>query len=228
MQNNSTPTKRYARLTGLLYLLFAITAAFGLLYSPLVKGDAAATAQSILNNEDMFRLAIVSWLVSQVLYIWVALRFETLLSSVDKGLARIMVMFVVMAVTIAFANEAFKLGALSVLHGNFSLSADNPEAQNSLLMFLLHLHGKGISLAQVFWGLWLLPLGFLMYKSVFIPKWLGLLLMLGGVAYVVHSLFAFLWPQHLGIANLVLTPCEAIGEPVAVLWLLIVGVKKVA
>ncbi|MEN8250496.1 MAG: DUF4386 domain-containing protein [Bacteroidota bacterium] len=221
-------TKKSARIAGLLYLLMAITGAFGILYVPsniIVHGDVTQTANNIITSESLFRMGIVSYLICQASFVFVVLALYHLLKGVNGKLALLMLALVIVAIPIAFLNMLNQIAALILLSGVDSLQEFEPEQLNSLVMVFLKLHEQGIYIVQIFWGLWLFPFGLLVYKSGFIPRVLGILLMIACFGYMVDS-FAFLLYPHVGdIISPYATVPSAIGEFSIILWLLIKGVK---
>ena len=159
----------------------------------------------------MFRLSIVSALLVQVVNIVLVLLLYKLFKHINKGMAVLMVVFSLVAVPIAFLNEINNLAVLDLLQ--------NVNPSDDLISFYLHLHEQGIIIAQVFWGLWLFPMGFLAYKSGFIPKVIGVLLMVGCLGYVVDSFTLIVFPE-LGFT---LSEFTFLGEIIFPLWLVIKG-----
>ncbi len=210
-----------ARVAGFLYLLLFL-GAFGLLYPSrlIVRGDAAATASNIMASESLFRLSIVSNLLSQIVYIFLVLALYQLLKPVNKNMALLMVIFVLVAVPIAMLNELTQLAVLQLLSGADYLKVFTADQLHALVMLFLNLHGQGLNIAQIFWGLWLFPLGYLVFKSGFLPRILGILLMLGCFGFLIDSFAAFLLPNlkvNIGMFG--------VGELLLTLWLLIKGVN---
>ena len=211
-----------ARLAGILYLLVNIPAPFTLLYLPsklIVRGDAAATAANITSSEALFRFAIVGNFFNSIGNILLVVTLYHLLKSVNKNAARLMVIFVLASVPIAMLNELTQLGVLQLLNGADYLNVFRIDQLQALAYFLLRLHGQGLVIAQIFWGLWLFPLGYLVFKSEFLPKVLGILLIIGCFGYVIQSFAAILG------YNLDIIFYTSWGELLFTLWLLIKGVN---
>ena len=169
--------KKTARIAGFWYLLMAITGPIGLLYVPsklIVPGDAAATVSKIVASEGLFRSSIVSWLIGQMIFIVLPLVLYKLLKPVNKTHALLMVIFIELAIPIAFINEVNRLAVLVLLSGADYLKAFQADQLQAQVMFFLDLHAQGIGVAQMFWGLWLFPLGYLIFKSGFLPRILGI------------------------------------------------------
>jgi len=186
--------KKIARIAGFWYLLMAITGPIGLLYVPsklIVPGDATATANNILASESLFRIGIVSNILCQIAFIFLVLALYRLLKGVDQQHTSLMVALVLVAVPIAFLNMLNPLAALLLLSGAGFLTVFEPNQLHALVMVFLNLQESGTMIVQIFWGLWLLPFGLLVFKSGFFPKILGVFLIVACFGYVVHS-FPFL------------------------------------
>ena len=222
--------KKKARVAGLTYLLL-LTAPFSLIYVPnrlIVRGDATATAGNVLAHETMFRLAIVNELFTAVAFIFVGIALYRLLSDVNRTLAWLMVILGgVVCAPITFVGVANEIAALAILRGSAYLSVFNKAQMDALAMTFLRLHGQGILVSEIFWGLWLLPFGLLVIRSGFIPKILGVLLIVNCFAYLAVSLTTLLVPQYVGFVDRWATIPET-GELWIVLWLLIKGAKSQA
>ena len=211
-----------ARVAGALYLMANIFAPFTLLYLPslfIVRGDAAATAANIIASESLFRLGIVGNLFTFIANIFLALALYQLLKVVNKNMASLMVMLFLVGVPIAMLNEVPQLAVLRLLSGADYLKAYLPDQLQALAYLLLGLHDQGLLIAHIFFGLWLLPMGYLVFKSGFIPKFVGVLLVVAGVGYVIQSFTAFLG------YNMNIIVFTGLGELVFLLWLLIKGVN---
>ena len=219
-----TSVQRTARTAGLLYLILAVCGGFAEFFvrqSLIVAGDAAATAVNILGAQPLFRLGIVAELVGQVAFVLLVLALYRVLEPVGRGLARVMVAFVLVAVTITALNMLNQFAALHVLTGGTGLAAFDPAQQQALAMTFVDLHHAGYLIAQVFFGLWLLPLGILIYRSGYLPKLIGALLMLAAAGYVVDVATFFLAPG----SGPVLSEFTFVGELALMLWLLVMGVN---
>ena len=212
-----------ARVAGLLYLIVAILGGFGFFLgqSLITPGDAGLTAGNVLASESLFRLASVSALVAQTVQIVLVLVLYNLLKPVNKNIAVLMVIFSLVGIPIAMLNLLNQFAALLLLSGAGYLAAFETDQLHSLTMLFLDLQTIGVSIAQIFWGLWLLPLGYLVYKSGFLPGILGILLMIGGFGYLVDSATFFLFPNF----DATLSQFTFIGELLLPLWLLIKGVN---
>ena len=211
-----------ARVAGALYLFANIFAPFTLLYLPLrfiVRGDAAATASNIIASESLFRLGIVGNLFTFIANIFLALALYQLLKVVNRNMASLMVVLFLVGVPIAMLNELTQLAVVQLLSGAGYLKAYATDQLQALAYLLLRLHDQGLLIAHIFFGLWLLPMGYLVFRSRFIPRIVGVLLVIAGVGYVVQSFASFLG------YNLNIILFTGLGELVFLLWLLIKGVN---
>ncbi len=211
----------------LLYPIWFVTGLFGIMYVPttlIVSGDAATTANNILANELLFNMGIVASLLTQLILIFVVLALYKLFKPVNKNHAFLMVTFALVAVPIAMLNTLNRVAALLIVKGPDYLSTFEPSQLQSLMMFFLDLNAQGVFIASIFWGLWLFPLGYLIYKSGYFPRILGILVMLGGIGYTVDSFIRLLLPSFESIflqALLILT----VGELIFIGWLVLMGAK---
>jgi hypothetical protein len=222
--------KKDARFAGLMYLLL-MTAPLRLVYIPsavLVRGNAAATAHNIATHETLFRLGIVSDLFTGTAAIFLVLALYRLFKGVDQGKAVLMVILGSLVSTpIYFLNTLNDVAALLLAKGSDFLAAFSRPQQESMVMLFLQLHKHGVLANEVFWGLWLLPFGALVFKSGFLPRFLGVWLIVGGLGYVAISLTGFLMPQYEDLVARIAFP-GMLGELAILLWLLIRGAKEPA
>ncbi|HLZ55540.1 MAG TPA: DUF4386 domain-containing protein [Ktedonosporobacter sp.] len=213
--------KRIARIAGVLYLIGP--APFGLLYvsSLIVPGNATATVHNILASESLVRLSIASNLLSQITFIFASLALYLLFKPVNKNMAALMVLLNLVGTPITMLNDLNQLGALLVLHSADSLKAFTPDQVHAQVLLFLDLRANGLTIAQLFWGLWLFPMGYLVFKSGFLPRIIGPLLMIACFAYLIQSSLDLLLPNN--NVNLILY----IGwvEILLPLYLLIMGVN---
>jgi len=219
--------KNPGRFAGLLYVLVSIVGFFAMGYVPnklIVHGNAAATANNILASETLFRLGIAGALIGQAGFIFVALGLYELLKGVNRRHALLMVILIVVSIPIAFLNELNSIAALALVRGADFLAILEKPQRDALAMLFLKLHGHGFVVSELFWGLWLFPLGLLVYRSRFLPRFLGVWLGLAGVAWVILSLTGILLPQYQDKVNTYLQPV-IVGEIAFMLWLLIKGAK---
>ncbi len=218
--------KDKARLAGLLYVLSGIPSVFYLVYLPSVlvaPGDAAATVGRIAAAQPLFRLGIAAELLGATSFLFVVLALRDLLRSVDRKVASLMVTLFAISVPISCVNALNQVAVLRLVVGAASLSAFSRPQLDALAMTFLSLHGFGVVIAQIFWGLWLFPFGLLVFRSGFIPRLLGVVLMVACASYVLASLAMLVLPASLhDVAELIMAP-GALGELAIILWLLIKG-----
>ncbi len=193
----------------------------------IIHGNATATASNISASETLFSLSIASQLIGAAGFIFVALALYDLLKRVNQRHAWLMVLLIVVSVPIAFLNELNSIAALALVRGADSLALLEKPQREALAMLFLKLHGQGLVVAEIFWGLWLFPLAMLVYKSRFLPRFLGVWLALAGVAWVILSLTGILLPQYQDRVNTFSQPA-VFGEVAFMLWLVIKGAKPAA
>jgi hypothetical protein len=218
------------RFAGLLYVLTSIVGFFSMGYVPgklIVHGNAAATANNIAASETLFRLGIAGELIGQAGFIFVALALYDLLKSVNRRHASLMVTLIVVSIPIAFLNELNSFAAIVLVRGADFLSIFDKPQRDALAMLFLNLHGRGFVVAEMFWGLWLFPLALLVYRSRFLPRFLGIWLALAGFAWVILSLTGVVLPQYADKMDTYSQPA-IFGEIAFMLWLLIKGAKPPA
>ena len=226
----TTSPKRLARIAGVLYLLVGIFGGFaeGFVEPKMyVAGNAAATASNLLANSGLVRIGFVADLLDPTIFVFLGLTLYLLLKHVNKSVAMAMVVLVAISAGITCLNAVFEFEGLRVATGAVNLAAFGTAGSNALVLLLLDTQHYGIFIAQIFFGLWLVPLGYLAYKSAgWFPKWLGVLLIVGGACYLVDLLAAFLVPDfaqniHLFVGVIPTT----IAEVSMVIYLLVIGVK---
>jgi hypothetical protein len=208
-----------AKQAGILYLALVPLGIFGILYVPsslIVPDNITTTISNIIENETLFRWSIISALVVQLINSILVLLLFKVFKHTNKAMAILMVIFSLLAVPIAFLNEINNLAVLHLLH--------QANESQQLISVFLNLHHQGIIIAQVFWGLWLFPLGYLVYQSGFMPKFIGILLIIGCAGYVIDSFTLILLPQF----KITFSEFTFLGEVIFPLWLLIKGVNKTA
>jgi len=228
--SNAKTNKTIARVAGLLYLIVAVTGFFSIVYVPsqiIVHGDvASATVSKIVASRALFQWGIVSGLTCYATFVLLPLALYKLLSPIHRGAAVLMVALAIVSVPISFINLLNKLDILSLLSGANYLQALTTEELNARVMLLLAAYDNGLVVTEIFWGLWLLPFGYLVFKSGFLPRALGVLLMMGCFGYLIHSfgsMSSASFPES-AIASLISVP-GALGEIGTCLWLLILGVR---
>lgn len=218
-----------ARQAGMLYLPTVILAPFTLIYIPgalFVRGDAAATVNNIAAHETLFRVGIVTDLFSVILWIFIILALYRLLRGVDQACAVVMaVLGGVMVTIVNFLITLNNLAALVLVRGADFLSAFDKPQRDALAMLFLRIHDQGVLAAEIFWGLWLFPLAILVYRSRFLPRLLGVWLVLNGLAYLAMSFTGLLLPQYAEMVGKATFPA-LFGELALMLWLLIKGAPE--
>lgn len=221
---NVNSIQKTARTAGFLYLILAIASgwAFANLSSLIVPGDAAATVSNIRASEPLFSIGIMSDLLGQVVFLLLVLALYRLLSPVNKNQSRVMVLFVMISVTLQSISLLNQIAALLLVNGAGYLTVFNPEQLDALVMFFLNLHEAGFSvIAQIYFGLWLIPLGLLVFKSGFLPKFLGALLIVAAFGYLIDVVTFFLVPN----LDVSISQFTFVGELSLLLWLLVKGVN---
>ena len=214
------------RVAGLWYLLLVIVGPLRLIYVPtklFVDGDASATASHIAAHETLFRVAIAGDLIGAVVLVLMALAFYRLFESVDKRLAVQVVIFGgVMPSLLYFVNVTTDLCTLLLVRGAHFLNVFDQPQRDALAYLFIRMHDYQNTAAEILWGVWLVPLALLVYRSRFVPRWLGVWLMINGIAYVIISLTGVLLPQYADQMFTYSKPAR-LGEIALVLWLLIRG-----
>jgi hypothetical protein len=222
---------RQARIAGVLYLLLAVSSGLPWQYlnGVIVKrGDASATADNVAAHSSVLRLALVSDLASMACYVLTAMALYTLLKQVNRGIAAAMVAFAATGAAIMGAVCLAQVAALSIATDGSYATAFGPDGSDALLLMWLNLRVSGALIAGVFFGLWLLPMGYLAYRSGYFPRSLGVLLMVGCFSYLVDTVETFLFP---GLGH-TLSPFVLLPAVVAEVWmvgyLLFKGVRVAA
>jgi len=224
-----TSIKTAARRAGMLYLLLAIIGPFNDIYVPnalIVTGDATATAGKIAAAELTYRLGILSGLVAHVVFLFLAASLYDLLKDVDRKNARLMLMLVVTGVAVGVVNLFHQIAPLILSSGASFLAVFSKPQLDALALGFLRLRSSGTYVAMAFWGLWLLPFGILVIKSGFIPRVLGVLLIVGCFAYLTVSCTAIVFPARTAIVSQIMLPFFAVGELSMIVWLLVKGAKE--
>lgn len=223
-----TSTQRQARTAGILYLLVALSAPFGLLYVPgelVVPGNATTTADNIRASQLLLRLGIASELIHQVIAVFLVLALYRLFRKVDEALARQVVVFgALLSVPIVFVNVLNNVAALTLVGGTDVFTAFAKPQLDALAFLFVRLHEHGLTVASIFWGLWLFPFGLLVIRCGFIPRALGVLLIIAGVGYLVGASVALVLPQH-SEAVMQVTGLMQFGELPIIVWLLVWGAR---
>ena len=221
--NSNTKT---SRLAGFWYLLVAIFGSFNSMFVDpklYVSGDAATTVNNILASERLFRLGILSNLVCAICFLFLANTLYKLFKSVDRDLVRLLVIFSIASLPVAYL-QTLKFAPILLLGGGRYPSAFEPAQLQALAMLCLELSKQGSFIAYIFYGLWMFPLGLLIFKSGpgYIAKALGVLLIVGCFGYLVNFLSIFLALDYKAITSLWMN-IAILAEVLCILWLLIQG-----
>jgi hypothetical protein len=215
------------RVAGLLYLLL-LAAPLRLVYIPgklFVPGNATATANNIAAHETLFRLGIVADLFTGTMAIFLVLALYRLFKGVNQNQAVLMVILGgPITAALYFFNVVNDAAALMLVRGADFLTVFEKPQRDALAMLFLRLHDREVIAAEIFWGLWLIPLAMLVYRSGFLPRFLGVWLTVNGIAYVALSLVGWLLPHYYPVAFNSAFPA-LLGELAFMLWLLIKGAK---
>ena len=224
MSANQNP----GRIAGLWYLSLVLCGPLRLMYSPnklFVHGEATATMKNVAAHTLLFRLGIVVDLAGAVVLIFLTLAFYRLFAGVDRNLAIQVVIFGgVMPAVIYFVGVACDLATLILIRGAAFLSVFDNAQRDALGFLFLRLRDQQNIAAETLWGVWLLPLAILVYRSRFLPRWLGVWLAINGIAYLIVSFTGVMWPQYQAKVFAALQPA-LFAEIALMLWLLIKGAR---
>lgn len=220
--------KRLARIAGVLYLLNGITAGFAFGYviaKVYVAGNAAATAANVVANSGLVRLGVVADLFQATEWAFLAMVLYLLLKHVHQSAASAMVVLVAIGAAITCLNDVFQVESARVAGDHSYAAALGAAGSSALVLLLLELHHFGFLIAQIFFGLWLVPFGYLTYKSAMFPKALGVALIVAGACYLVGMLAEFLLPGVGEKINAFVTIPSAVAEIWMLGYLLVIGVR---
>jgi len=223
-----TSPKRLARFAGVLYLLNGIFAGFGFGYvltKVYVPGSAATTAANVIANPGLVRLGVLADLFQATEWAFLAMALYLLLRHVNRSAAGAMVVLVAIGSAVTCLNDVFQFESVRVATNPAYAASLGAAGSNALVLLLLDIHHYGFLIAQIFFGLWLVPLGFLAYRSGLFPKALGGALVIGGACYLVGMVAVFLAPDSgEKINSLITVPCS-IAEIWMLGYLLVFGVR---
>jgi len=225
----SASANRTARTAGLLYLVVVVAGMFSLAYVPsqiAMSGEPSTVMQSLAASEPLFRSGIAAAVVCYIAFLLLPIALYRLLGTVAIAPATLMVAFALASVPISFVNLTHRLDVLSILDAGSRLQSLASEQLQAQVMLSLDAYRNGLLISEVFWGLWLLPFGYLVFKSGFLPRLLGILLMAGCFGYLIDVFGHLLWPGYAksAIAEYVRLPAAA-GEIGTCLWLLVAGAR---
>jgi Domain of unknown function (DUF4386) len=219
------PIKKAARIAGVVYLSMVLTGPFSLIYVPsklIVRGNATATADNVLAHETMFRLSTLAELVGQVIFICLGFALYRLLRDVNKTWSWLMVGFVLVSAAVGFSNSLNNIAALILFRGGEFLTVFDKPQRDALAMLFLRLHSHGHFINEIFWGLWLFPFGLLVFRSGFLPRILGIWLIIACFAWIALSITALFFPDYYEAAFKWLQPAF-LAELAIMLYFLIRG-----
>lgn len=222
--------QKTARLAGAIYLVVVLTGTFSLAYVPsklIFWDDPSKTLHRLTESVQLLRWDIVSSMLCYLAFLALPLALYQLLRQVNENCAKLMVILATVSVPIALLNLQHKFDVLTLIDAPAYLKGLNTQQVQQQVLFSLDSYGNGIKIVQLFWGLWLLPFGYLVYRSNRLPKVLGIFLMLGCLGYLINVLASTALPHYssYGIASYIRMPAS-IGEIGACLWLLVMGIKN--
>lgn len=220
--NSSNAISKQARIAGLIFFVWAMTGLFGLMYLP--SQINLRDAQSILAHEFLFRIGILNGLFSAVLWVLLALALYRLLRQIHEFQAKLLVALVIVQVPAIFMTEAFNLSSLLLIKGEV-LQTFDPSQREDLALLFLRINDAATLALELFWGLWLFPLALLVYRSRFLPRFLGVWLVFNGFAYLLLFFTNLLLTQYGKMIYQIAFPAF-FGELALALWLLIKGAKE--
>jgi hypothetical protein len=221
--------KRLARVAGVLYLLIAIFSTFALVLVDgrmYVPGDAATTARNVVANAELVRLAVIADLFQATVFVFLAMIMYTLLKHVQTRVANAMVVLVAIATGIMCLDAVFRFMSLRIATDTAYLTAFGTAGANAMVLLLLETQQYGYLIAQIFFGLWLVPLGYLAYASGLFPRALGAVLIVGGACYILDLLVRFLAPELGGMIHGIVVIPPTIAEVWMLGYLLVKGIRS--
>jgi len=213
-----------ATMAGVSYLIFIVTSVIAGLFGRFVFADAPATVNQIIAHESLFRFGFVISLFSVVFFLLAAWALYVLLKPVNKNMALLFLLFNLGGFVIWCLSTLNLFSSLILLSGTDYLKVFQPDQLQAQAMLFINLYKNGSTIAQIPYGVWLLPLGYLVFKSGFLPKILGILLIVDFFGQLIFVFQRFLLPSY----EIISYPCSAVGfiaELGLTLWLLVKGVK---
>lgn len=228
MQPTNTSPKIYARLGGALYLINIVFGFFAIGYAEskiMVDGNSTATANNIIAHEFLYRLGIVAHIIILLTNIPLALIFYRLFRIVNKNATLLVVFFTLVGTAIESVNLLNQFEPLLLLKNNMQVSSFNHEQLSEWVFMLLRLKTAGFNLALIFFGFYGISAGYLIFKSAFLPKFIGILLAIGGTCYLTYSFINFLNPTFSALLVPYIQIPSGLAELIFCLWLLIAGVN---
>lgn len=227
MDDKEYPLKKTARLAGVFYFIWILSGLYSLMLIPSqidMSGDATSTAKNILSHEFLFRTGIINDLINSSIWIVMILLLYRLFKPVNSYLAKLLFALVIVQIPAVFILEGFNITALMILKGEGLQTFETAQRLEIAIQFL-KFSDYAVHALEFYWGLWLLPLGILICKSVFIPRFFGIWLVINGIALLTLSFTDILLPQYRNMIFKIAIPAM-FGEVVFMLWLLIKGIKN--
>ncbi len=221
--------KKLGRLAGLIFLVLAITGIFAEFFvrqKLFVPGDLAATYQNITENQWLFRLGFVSDLIMSTSFFFYVFVMYTVFKKVNKNLSVLMLLLTVISVAMFCQNALNQFASLKLLTTDYYVGALNYEQLQSLSVFFLNIHTDGYFINQIFYGLYMFPLGYMIFKTGLAPKIIGVFLILGAIGDMIDFIVYFLFPEADSVILQNATIFADIGEISLCLWLIIMGLKS--
>jgi hypothetical protein len=218
-----------ARLAGLFYLATIVTGGFAEFFSRaglMVSGNAGATAHNILAHEMLFRLGLASDLLMSAAYVGVTLLLYLLLKPVSRSVSALAAFFSLIGIAVVAANSIDHAAALVFLKAQTFTTALSPDQLNALAYGFLRLHGQGYNIASVFFGFYCVLIGWLIVRSNFIPRAVGVLMMVAGASFLVDVFAIVLYPPLANYLNAYTSIASLVGEGSLTLWLLVFGLNE--
>ena len=223
-ERNAEASPRFkARMAGVFYLLEGTMASFGEVFvvgQLVVSSNAAATATNVLAHESLLRWGFAAALIAVACHIVYTVLFYDLFKPVNRSLSLLAAFFSLVAIALQAFSSLFELAPLIVLGGDHSLSAFKMEQLQALALLFLKLNMQAFNIYLVFFGFWLVLTGYLIFRSTFLPRILGVLLVIDGLGWLI-----FLSPPLANSLFPYIAAVAALAEPFLILWLLLVGVN---
>ena len=216
--------KKAARIAGFLYFMYILTPILAQLVAHLGFGDAADIVNIMRTNEELFRIGFILNLLSALLFLLAAWALYVLLKPVNKNLALLFLLLNLVGVAVECFSFLNLFAGFLLTSSQSTLIGFQPDQLQTLAKFFVSLYKHGHMIAQLFFAAWLFPLGYLVFKSGYLPKFLGIVLMVECFGWLLYPLQFFLFPSTV-IATLS-SAIGFIGEFSLTLWLLIMGAKE--
>ncbi|EZH73367.1 hypothetical protein ATO12_20425 [Aquimarina atlantica] len=224
------PSKKLARKAGFYYLLVVVFSVLYMEYIPskiVVFNNEEETINNLISNELLFRTGILIGVLVHLSFILLPLTLYKLLSPVNKDHAVFMVVFALISIPFSYTLLLDQFDILELLKNYNQSNVHDTKEIGSKVINIFKRFYNGFFLAQVFWGLWLFPFGYLVFKSGFLPRVLGIFLMLGCITYLIDVFGGTIFSNYYDVVDTrILIIPATIGEVGICLWLLLIGVKK--